>query len=480
VDASVSIVQVQDGRLVVDGIDLVDLAGRIPTPFYVYSARRLRWNVESLRNAFTRRHIDTDVFYASKACSMMWFLRQVLASGIDIEVNSGGELWKALKAGFRPDQVIFNGVAKTEAEIRESLRVGIRAFVVDSLSELERIGMQAGALQCPAPLALRVDVDVPTLAHAGMATTHGGKMGTDLDQALEGYRFAAAHQWIRPRGLHMHLGSQITTPEPYARGMETALDLAERIEAECDLELEFLDVGGGFPVPFKPAEGPVDPGDYFRTAYSIEDYAETVCALLEKRRPDLRLFVEPGRAIAASAAVLVTRVEAEKVKFIRDARGSHLGEERWLVIDAGYNTLLEHCLYRWYYPCVVANRLDEPPTASFRLAGPLCDAGDVFVGDGGTCHGGGRGTDAAGDMGGDPGEADCRRFPASTTVGDVLVFSQVGAYGLEMMQPTLCRPRAAVYGIEDGIVRLVQREETYEDMIARDEGWQPRRSGSGV
>jgi D-ornithine/D-lysine decarboxylase len=461
VDASAGIAEVQDGRLVADGVDLLELAERIPTPFYVYSARHLRWNVESLRNAFTRRHIDTDVFFASKACSMMWFLRQVLASGIDIEVNSGGELWKALKAGFRPDQIIFNGVAKTAAEIREGLRVGIRTFIVDSLSELQRIGELATALQRPAPVALRVDVDVPTLAHVGMATSHGGKMGTDLDQALEGYGFAAAHQWIHPRGVHMHLGSQITTPDPYARGMETALDLVARIEAECDCELEFLDVGGGFPVPFKRAEGPVDPTDWFRTAYDAEDYAETVCTLLEKRRPDLRLFIEPGRAVAASTAVLVTRVEAEKMKYVRDAHGSHIGEEHWVTIDAGYNTILEHCLYDWYYPCVVANRMAEPADTPFRLAGPLCDAGDVFVGDGD----------------GDEEEALCRHFPVGTTVGDVVVFSQVGAYGLEMMQPTLCRPRAAAYAVEDGALRLVQREESFEDMIARDEGWQPQRPG---
>jgi diaminopimelate decarboxylase len=463
VDASAGVTAVEDGRLVVEGVDLLDLAERIPTPFYVYSAKRLRWNVESLRNAFTRRHIDTDVFYASKACSMMWFLRQVLASGIDIEVNSGGELWKALKAGFRPDQIIFNGIAKTEVEIRESLRVGIRAFIVDSLFELERIGEVAAVVQCPAPVALRVDVDVPTLAHPGMATTHGGKAGIDLDQALQGYEFAAAHQWIHPRGLHMHLGSQITTPDPYDRGVDAALDLIERIERDCDVEIEFLDAGGGFPVPFKPAAGPVDPTDYFRTPYSADDYAETVCGILERRRPDLRLFIEPGRAVAAPTAVLVTRVEAEKMKYVRDEHGRHVGEEYWVTVDAGYNTLLEHTLYKWYYPCVVANRLDESETGAFRLAGPLCDAGDVFVGDG--------------DCG--PADLECRKLPAGTTVGDVVVFSQVGAYGLEMMSPTLCRPRAAAYAIEDGIVHLVQREETFEDMIARDEGWRPRRQDAG-
>ncbi|MBM3147058.1 MAG: diaminopimelate decarboxylase [Actinobacteria bacterium] len=455
--ADAGILEVVDGRPLVDGTDILDLAQRIPTPFFLYSARRLRWNVESIRNAFTRRHIDTDVLYASKACSMMWLLRHVLASGIDVEVNSGGELWKALKAGFRPDQIVFNGAAKAVPEVREALRVGLRALIVDSLFELERVAAVAAELRRPAVVALRVDIDVPTQTHPGMATTRGGKFGVDLAQAVDGYRFAAAHEWLEPRGLHVHLGSQITTTDPYVRGIEAALDLVAEVEAACDITLEFLDTGGGFPVPFKPAEeAVVDPGDYFRAPFAVDEYAAAICGVLERRRPDLRLLIEPGRFIAASAAVLVTRVENEKVKYVRDPRGGLLGEERWITVDAGYNTLLEHCLYDWYYPSVVAGRLGEGTPAPFRVAGPLCDAGDVFVGDD---------------------EAGCRSLPSGTGVGDVVVFSQVGAYGLEMMTPCNCRPRAAVYAVEDGVVRRVRREETCADMIAHDEGWEPRRSG---
>lgn len=449
-----SILDIDEGRLLIDGVDVLDLAQRIQTPFFVYSARAVRWNVESLRNAFTRRHIDTDILYASKACSLMWFLRQVLGSGTDIEVNSGGELWKALKAGFRPDQIVFNGIAKTVPEIREALRVGIRTIIIDSLFELERVAGTASELGTPAPVALRVDVDVPTQTHPGMATTHGSKFGADIDQAVDGYRFAAAHEWLRPLGLHAHLGSQITTTDPYVRGIDAALDLVAEIEASCDVTLEVLDIGGGFPVPFKPADGPVDPADYFRAPIGLDDYAEAICGALRARRPDLRLFVEPGRAIAAPAAILVTRVQNEKLKYVRDVQGGHVGDERWIILDAGYNTLLEHCLYDWYYPCVVAGRLVETPGQPFRIGGPLCDAGDAFVGDD---------------------DDGCRRLPAGTSVGDVVVFSQVGAYGLDMMTPCNSRPRAAVYAVEDGIVRRVRREETYSDMIAHDEGWEPRR-----
>jgi len=453
VSVGTRVAEVTGGRLTFDGVDLLDLAQRIPTPFYLYSARRVRWNIESLRNAFTRRHIDTEVFYASKACSLMWFLRQVLASGIDVEVNSGGELWKALQAGFRPDQIVFNGVAKTLEELREGVRVGVRAFIVDSLSELERLAGVASTEQLPARLALRADIDVPARTHPGLVTAHGGKFGLDPDDAVEAFRFAAAHQWLEPQGLHVHLGSQVTTLEPYERGMEAALDLYAEVEAACDLELEYLDAGGGFAVPYKTSTGveAADAADYFRAPHGLDDYAQVVCGVVERRRPDLRLLVEPGRSIAATSAVLVARVEAEKTKAVRDRSGAKTGEERWLMLDAGYETLLEHRLYEWYFPAVVASRMGVEETARYRLAGPLCDSGDVWIGD-----------DHRG----------FRELPAGTSVGDVVVFGQAGAYALEMMTPAMARPRAAAFAVEDGAVRRIRCRDSFEDLIANDEHWE--------
>ncbi len=139
-------ITVSDGHLALDGVDIVDLARRVGTPFFVYSPRRIRWNVSSLVNAFTRRHLDTEIFFASKACSNLWFLDQVRRAGVNVEVNSGGELWKAERAGFAPRQIIFNGVAKTRDEIGAAVRAGVRGLTVDSLYELERIAEVAGEL----------------------------------------------------------------------------------------------------------------------------------------------------------------------------------------------------------------------------------------------------------------------------------------------------------------------------------------------
>ncbi len=445
-----SVLGVVDGHLVFDGVDVVALAQRVPTPFFLFSGRQVRWNVEVLRNAFSRKHLDTELFYASKACSNMWFLKQVLHAGSNAEVNSGGELQRAVWAGFRPDQIVFNGVAKTEDEIRLAVSTGVRAIIADSLYELERIAEVASGMDRVATVALRVDVDVAADTHPGMVTAHGGKAGIDRDDAVTGFEFAAAHAALDARGLHMHIGSQVVETAPYVRAVETAIDLIEQAEAATDGRLEFLDAGGGFAIPYKRPRAGEEPATLFHSMPEADAYAAAVCDTLRARRPDLRLFIEPGRSVAANAAILVARVQNAKTKRVRDAGGAVLGEEHWLTVDAGYNTLLEHCLYDWYYPAVAAGRAAEPATERYRLAGPLCDGGDVFVGDDGT---------------------PWRHFPAGTGVGDLIAFANAGTYTLEMMQPCNAQPRAAAFAVDHGKLIEIRRRETDAGTIALDLGW---------
>ena len=437
----------REGRLLFDGADVVALAERLPTPFFLYSERRIAENAAALRDAFVRHHADTEVFFASKACSNTWFLRQVGRAGIGAEVNSGGELWKALRAGFPPEQIVFNGVAKTTAELQESVQQGIRAVLVDSVEELERLAQAAAAAGRPAGVLLRVDVQVPTHTRPEMQTAYGGKFGIDLDDAVAAFRRAQGLSGIVTRGLQLHIGSQITTLEPYMRAVETALDLVDEVERACGLHLECLDVGGGFAVPYKEAGKTADPTDYFYAPHGLDDYAEAVCTALERRRPDLKLLIEPGRSLAATTAVLVTRVECVKTKHLRDGAGRRIGEDRWLLVDAGYNTMLDLLAVSWYFPVQVASRAGEAADTPFRLAGPLCDGGDVFLGDD---------------------ETPWRRFPSGTTVGDVLVLLNTGAYALELMTDFNGRPRAGAYAVSGGEVVTIRRPETYEDLVSHD------------
>ena len=364
---------------------------------------------------------------------------------MNVEVNSGGELWKAQRAGFAPAQIVFNGVAKTRDEIRTAVEAGVRALVVDSLYELERIAKVAAAVGRPAAVDLRVDVNVPTLTHPGLVTAHGGKSGIDLDDALGAFAFARDDPALEPRGLHLHIGSQITGVEPYLAAVEKGLDLVEAVIGE-GVQLDHLNAGGGFAIPYRDQPA-CEPLDYFCSALTIDDYARAICGVLERRRPSLKLLLEPGRSIAGNTALLVTTVENAKVKGARDAAGRRVGDERWLTIDAGFNTLLEHTNYRWYYRTVVASRAAEAADTPFRLAGPLCDGGDVFAGDDDTPY---------------------RTFPAATAPGDVVVFFDAGAYTLEMMNPYNARPRAAAYAIHEARAHLIRSADTLHDLIAAD------------
>jgi diaminopimelate decarboxylase len=438
---------VRDGRLLVDGIDVVDLAARNHTPFFLFSQRELAANIAGLQQAFERRHPATEIFFASKACSNLWFLEQVRRGGMNVEVNAGGELMKASRAGFSGHQVVFNGVAKTEAEIATAIQYDVRAIIVDSLFELERVATVAAALHHRANVAVRVDVDVPTLTHPGLMTTHGGKAGIDIDDTVTAFARAGQAEWLNVVGLHMHIGSQITSVEPYRQAMTTALDLIDTVEAQTGIRLEHLNVGGGIAIPYRELPAVCEPSDYFCSNLTPDEYAAAICDPLRERRPELRLFLEPGRSVAGTTAVLVSRVENEKVKGVRDASGVRIDEERWLTVDAGFNTLLEHTNYHWYYRAIVAGRAAQRSDGQFRLAGPLCDGGDVFAGDNNQLT---------------------RRLPAATTVGDVIVFLDAGAYSLEMMSQYNGRPRAAAYAVVDGDVRQILERDSFDDLIAHD------------
>jgi len=439
---------VRDGHLCFDAVDLVDLTADRETPFFVFSERRLRANVEAVLGSFRRVHEATELFYASKACSNLWFLGVVRDAGANVEVNAGGELEKALAAGFEPDQIVFNGVAKTRDEIGRAVACGVRAFMVDSLHELGRIGEVAASMDAVAAVAPRIDLHVPTLTHPGLETAHGGKAGIDRDDAAEAFRIAAVHPSLEPAGMHLHVGSQITSVEPYRQAIAAALELVDEVEAAAGVRLRFLNAGGGFAVPYREAPVTCHPSDYFCSLLTAADYAEVVGGAVAARRPDLTLFLEPGRSIAATTAALVARVENEKIKGRRDGAGRRVGDERWVTVDAGFNTLLEHTNYAWYYRTIVASRAGEEADTDFRLAGPLCDGGDVFAGDA---------------------DSPYRRFPAATTVGDVVAFLDAGAYTLEMMNPYNARPTAAAYAVTAaGELVQVRRRDTAEDLVAHD------------
>jgi len=444
-DPMKDVITCERGGMVFDGVDVAGMAETTPTPFFLFSAAQIDRNIAALRDSFRQFHPATRVFYASKACSNLWVLDRVRRAGIDIEVNSGGELWKARRAGFEPRQIIFNGVAKTRAEVAAALEGPIEAIVVDSVFELRRIADVAADLRKRARVALRVDLNVASETHPGLRTSKGAKAGIDVNEALGAFGLAAQLPNIELVGMHYHIGSQITRVEPYIEALEAALALLARIETAHDIRLEHLNIGGGFAIPYYDRTGD-EPDTYFEAPHTLEGYAREIGGRVEAARPDLQLYLEPGRAIAGNSAILVSRVEAEKTKLVEAAHG-RISREDWLMIDAGFNTILEHSSYHWYFRAVVANHCSKPTVRPFRIGGPLCDGGDVYAGDPGS---------------------DYRYLPTCTKVGDVIAFFDVGAYSLECMSAYNGRDQAAAYLVDESGVREIASRRTVEDFVANE------------
>ena len=442
-DPMKDVITCERGRMRFDGLDVAAMADTTPTPFFLFSGAQLDRNVAAVLEAFRPHHPATRVFYASKACSNLWFLDRVRRAGIDVEVNSGGELWKALRAGFEPRRIVFNGNAKTREEIDAALQPPIEAIVVDSVFELRRVAEAAADLGVKARVSLRVDLNVATETHPGLRTSSGAKAGIDVNEAIGAFGLAAELPTVQVVGMHYHIGSQITRIGPFLEALERGLALLDRVETAHDLRLEHLDIGGGLAIPYYDRSGE-EPDTYFEAPHTLEYYGRAIAETFHAARPELQLFLEPGRAIAGNTAVLVTRVEAEKTKLVEAAPG-RIQREDWLMVDAGFNTILEHSSYHWYFRAVVANRCSKPPVRPFRLGGPLCDGGDVYTGDPGS---------------------EFRYLPIGSKAGDVIVFLDVGAYSLECMSAYNGRDQAAAYMVTEAGLRQIAARRTVEDFVA--------------
>ncbi|MGE0237217.1 MAG: diaminopimelate decarboxylase [Parvibaculaceae bacterium] len=455
---------IEDGRLHMQGRDLIGLAEERGTPLYVYSAPRIAETARAIAAACRTHHPLARLCFASKALSAIKILRLIKEAGCLLEVNSGGELYRAYRAGFTADEIAFNGVSKSEAEIVEALSPPVFAINVDSLCELGRIARIAAALGRPARIALRMVPDVASRTSPGNQTgTEATKFGirqAELGQALQIVRANAAG--LELVGLHCHIGSQILDLSAYVAAANRMAELFAQVRKELDCPLGHLNIGGGFPLPYMTSGG-----DWQSGIFSPKiDYHDILAAVLpplrEKLGADVAVLVEPGRRVVGDAAILLTRVENEKAR----PNGT------WLYTDAGYNTLVESYTYKWYYHCLNAGRPVEP-LAPFRLAGPLCDNGDMF-------H----------DVEGEQTLARMlQSFPAlageratlekllvrlpqerwlarSTAPGDLLAFLNTGAYTLDQMTPNNGRPRPEV-GIIDAVggYELLRRRDTYDDLL---------------
>jgi diaminopimelate decarboxylase len=442
------------GRLTVDGADAVELSEAHGTPLYVFSEKRIAANVRDLRSALELIHPRIKICYASKANSNMAVLDAVRRAGGDIEVNSGGELHKAKRIGFRPDQMVFNGVSKTDEEIRDAIEFQILAINIDSLAELEQIARIARSTGKRANVAIRIVPEIVTRSHIGLQTgLLSSKFGLSPSQIDEAFaRALEASDAINLTGAHIHVGSQTPDSQPFVRAFEEMWGRLVDLYKRTGHRLTHINVGGGLPVDYLPDTPMVD--------YIAENERQMLSAKLDPARvlkealaevrdesgllEGLTIVFEPGRRIVGDTGLLLTRVCNIKA---RPETG-----DTWLLTDAGYSLAVSMAMYKWYYHLVSASRAEETHDAPFKVAGPLCDSGDVYF-----------------DIEKGTRLPNYRLLPGATGVGDMLALLNVGAYALDQASQYNGRPiPGAVMVRESGEVQIIRRAQSYEDLYSMD------------
>jgi diaminopimelate decarboxylase len=460
--------EVRNNRLHVDGVDAVELAREHGTPLFVYSESRIRRNIERLQESASVIDCPLKICYAAKAMSTLGVLRAVKDSGIDVEVNSGGELWKALRAGFAGDQIIFNGTSKEVWEIELAIANDIYAIQVDSLYELSLIAETAKRLKQRANVSLRLVPEIETGTHSGLQTALlTSKFGMMPDEAFEAFRRYKDSPDIALRGIHLHIGSQNPDSQTYTDAFQMLWETLLQLRKETGTKLEHINLGGGFPVNYlrdraHAADLPREQREMFSADFEPSAAIGEAWRLVKNIAADsgttdvlddLTLLLEPGRSIIADAGVCLTSVRNHKTRPVIETTDHRpLSTDHWLLTDAGFNILLSMETYKWYYHLISATRAGQAHDTQYKLAGPLCDGGDVYF-----------------DIEGHGRLPEHRLLPENVEPGEVLALLNCGAYSLAQASQYNARFLPAVVLIkESGDMELIRRRDTFEDLVGSD------------
>ncbi|GAB4349935.1 MAG: diaminopimelate decarboxylase [Gammaproteobacteria bacterium] len=403
----------RNGSLHAEDVDLQAIATRYGTPCYVYSRATLERHWHAFDDAFA----DTPhlICYAVKANSNLAVLNVLARLGSGFDIVSVGELERVLAAGGDPARVVFSGVGKRVDEMRRALEVGIHCFNVESEQELEQLNQLALGLGVTAPVSLRVNPDVDAQTHPYISTgLKENKFGIDIEAAPEVYRRAAEMAGIRVVGVDCHIGSQLTQLAPFTDALERLLRLVEQL-ADQGIGIEHIDLGGGLGIPYQDEEPPAP--------------AQYSAAVNERLRGlPYTVIVEPGRAIAGNAGILLTRVEYLKCTPYKN----------FVVVDAAMNDLLRPAFYQSWQAIVPVIEGGQGERRIYDVVGPICETGD-WLG---------------------------RERELAVRTGDLLAVRSAGAYGFVMSSNYNTRPRAAEVMVDGDQSYLVRERESVEDLFA--------------
>lgn len=399
-----------------EDVALDRIAQAVGTPFYCYSEATLLHHLGVFQQAFAGYpHL---VCYSVKANSNLAVLDALVKQGAGLDVVSSGELVRGQRVGCPPERMVFSGVGKRSDEIRDALHHGILMFNVESVAELVRINRIAGEMGMRAPVALRVNPDVDPKTHPHISTgLRRNKFGIPFSKALEVYRQARRMPHVRVIGMDCHIGSQVTTLNPFVEALTRVMDLLKKLRQE-GMEIRYLDLGGGLGIPYGQEEAKIPPHP--------EIYAGAL--LKELQGSDLTLILEPGRVIVGNAGVLVVQVE-----YIKE------GEEKLFVItDGGMNDLMRPALYEAYHAILPVARHFGADEVVADVVGPICESSDFFARD---------------------------RLMPRFEEGDLLAVRSTGAYGFVMSSNYNSRPRVAEVMVRGARFCVVRQRETMAQLL---------------
>jgi diaminopimelate decarboxylase len=400
--------------LVCDGVSVQAVVAQVGTPVYVYSARAIRDAYAAIDRAFAS--YPHAIHYALKANSTLALVRLLRSIGSRADANSGGEIQVALRAGFTPADIVFTGVGKTRDELAFAIATGVGTINAESAGELDRIAEIARGLSREAAVALRVNPDIDAQSHPNISTgLKSNKFGVAIADAPAIYHARRATPGLRLIGVHVHIGSQITTAEPLRRAAHALATLALTL-LDDGIGLQHVDLGGGLGIGY---EG--------RPLITAEEYAAAV--LPDLRRTGVPVVLEPGRAVLGHAGALVSRVV--DVKTYPDGR-------RFAVLDAGMTELMRPALYGSFHQ-IVAVEPREGPELTWDVVGPICESSDVF--------------------------ARARVLPP-LEVDDLVAILDTGAYGAVMASNYNRRLLPPEVLVEGGGWRIIRRRQTLDDVLA--------------
>jgi diaminopimelate decarboxylase len=412
----------REGRLWAEDVDISEHIAEWGTPCYVYSRATLERHWKAFDQALSA--LPHLVCYAVKANSSLAVLNLLARLGSGFDIVSVGELERVLAAGGEAGKVVFSGVGKRRDEIERALQVGIRCFNVESLAELELIEQVAADMGKVAPVSLRVNPDVDAKTHPYISTgLKENKFGVSMEDAVAAYQRAAESSHLEVHGIDCHIGSQLTEIAPFVDALDRVLALIDKLDG-LGIKLKHLDMGGGLGIRYRD-EAPPEP-------------AEHAAALVERlRERELEILIEPGRAIAGNAGILITQVLYLK----------HNEDKNFAIVDAAMNDLMRPALYQAWQEILPLKQPEDRSSAkvdslddsvkTYDVVGPVCETGDFL----------GKNRDLAIEQ------------------GDYLVVRSAGAYGFSMSSNYNTRPRAAEVMVDGEKAEIVRKRETIEQLF---------------